>query len=58
VRGANFSGSAEDRLKAATEISGSGKVMINPPPEEAAEAICTFLQKLGLLRADGVETSA
>jgi electron transfer flavoprotein beta subunit len=58
VRGANFSGSAEDRLKAATEISGSGKVMINPLPEEAAEAICTFLQKLGLLRADGVETSA
>jgi electron transfer flavoprotein beta subunit len=49
LRGVTFGGSAESRLKAATEISGGGQVMIDPVPEEAADAISALLGRLGLL---------
>jgi electron transfer flavoprotein beta subunit len=49
LHGATFGGSAGSRLKAATEVSGGGQVMIDPLPEEAADAICALLARLGLL---------
>jgi electron transfer flavoprotein beta subunit len=52
VRGATFGGTAEDRLKAATEIAGGGQVMRDPQPEVAAAAIFDVLARLGLLRAE------
>jgi electron transfer flavoprotein beta subunit len=51
VRGAIFGGTAEDRLKAATEIAGGGQVIRNPTPEVAAAAIRDVLRGLGLWRA-------
>jgi electron transfer flavoprotein beta subunit len=50
VRGATFGGTAEDRLKAATEISGGGQVIRDPHPEVAAVAIRDVLERLGLLK--------
>jgi electron transfer flavoprotein beta subunit len=49
VRGVKLGGKAEDRLKAATEIAGGGRLMIDPSPEEAAEAIYTLLLQLGVI---------
>lgn len=42
--------SAAERLRAATEMqSGRGKLMIDPPPEEAARAIMDYLVAEGIL---------
>ena len=44
-------GSATERLKAATELqAGRGQVMIDPDPDEAAEAIHAYLVEEGILR--------
>jgi electron transfer flavoprotein beta subunit len=44
--------SAAERLRAATEMqAGRGKLMVNPPAEEAARAIMDYLQSEGILRA-------
>ena len=43
--------SAAERLRAATEMqAGRGKLMVNPPAEEAAKAIMDYLQSEGILR--------
>jgi len=43
-------GSAAERLKAATEMqAGRGRLLVNPAPEEAAEAIFDYLVKEGIL---------
>lgn len=48
--GAAPGGSAADRLRAATETaSGSGHVLVNPPPEVAAAEILAFLRRVGVL---------
>ncbi len=51
-RAAAFGGTAEDRLRAATEISGGGVVMRDASPDAAAAAICEVLERLGLLGAE------
>jgi electron transfer flavoprotein beta subunit len=44
-------GSAAERLRAATELqAGRGQVMIDPDPDEAAEAIHAYLVEEGILR--------
>jgi electron transfer flavoprotein beta subunit len=50
VRGATFGGTAEERLRAATEIAGGGQVIRDPSPEVAAAAIAATLERLGVLR--------
>jgi len=43
-------GSAAERLKAATEMqTGRGRLLVNPAPEAAAEAILDYLVKEGIL---------
>lgn len=52
MAGAATAGSAADRLKAATEAaSGAGRVLKNPPPEEAAREIVAYLKSLRVLKA-------
>lgn len=50
IVGGTAGGSAADRLRAATEVQGGGKVMLNPDPEAAAAEILAHLGRLGLLR--------
>ncbi len=52
--GAAPGGSAADRLRAATDpalgaASGSGQLLVNPPPEVAAAEILAFLRRVGVL---------
>jgi electron transfer flavoprotein beta subunit len=43
-------GSAADRLRAATEIqAGRGRLLVDPPPQEAAAAIYDYLLDEGIL---------
>ncbi len=44
-------GNAAERLRAATEMqAGRGKLMVDPPADEAAKAIMDYLQSEGILR--------
>ncbi|MGN7126106.1 electron transfer flavoprotein subunit beta [Methylorubrum thiocyanatum] len=54
VRGAPTGGSAAERLKAATGESGaaaSGRLLIQPDPEDAAREILAYLRQIGVLAA-------
>jgi len=45
-------GSAADRLRAATEIAaGRGRLLVDPPPAEAARAIWDYLRDEGIVRS-------
>jgi len=45
-------GSAAERLRAATEIAaGRGRLLVNPPPDEAARAIWDYLRDEGIVRS-------
>jgi len=45
-------GSAAERLRAATEVAaGHGRLMVNPPPDEAARAIWDYLRAEGIVRS-------
>ena len=49
-------GSAAERLKAATGEGGSaasGRLLIQPDPEEAAREILAYLRQIGVLAAAG-----
>ena len=47
-------GSAAERLRAATEMqAGRGQLLVNPSPEEAAQALLDYLVKEGILAAPG-----
>ena len=48
-------GSAAERLKAATEMqAGRGRLLVNPPAEEAARAIYDYLVEEGILLPAGL----
>ena len=52
VKGAPAGGSAAERLKAATGESGavaSGRVLVEPDPEDAAREILAYLRQIGVL---------
>lgn len=52
MRAAPAGGSAADRLKAVTgeaSAGGGAKVLVRPPPEEAAREILNFLRDIGVL---------
>lgn len=50
IAGAMTSGSAEDRLKAATEVAGGGgRLLVDPDPAEAAREILAHLRAIGVL---------
>ncbi|MBK3402687.1 electron transfer flavoprotein subunit beta [Methylorubrum populi] len=54
VKGAPAGGSAAERLKAATGESGpagSGRLLIQPDPEDAAREILTYLRQIGVVAA-------
>lgn len=56
VKGAPAGGSAAERLKAATGEGGSaasGRLLIQPDPEEAAREILAYLRQIGVLAAAG-----
>lgn len=45
-------GSAAERLRAATEIAaGRGRLLVHPPPDEAARAIWDYLRDEGIVRS-------
>ena len=45
-------GSAAERLRAATEIvAGRGRLLVDPPPDDAARAIWDYLQDEGIVRS-------
>ena len=45
-------GSAAERLRAATEIAaGRGRLLVDPPPAEAARAIWDYLRDEGIVRS-------
>ena len=45
-------GSADERLRAATEIAaGRGRLLVDPPPAEAARAIWDYLEAEGIVRS-------
>jgi electron transfer flavoprotein beta subunit len=47
-------GSAAERLRAATEMqAGRGQLLLNPSPDEAAQALLDYLIKEGILAAPG-----
>jgi electron transfer flavoprotein beta subunit len=49
IAGGKTSGSAADRLRAATEAAkGSGTLLVDPDPDLAAEAILAFLKGIGV----------
>lgn len=54
MKGAPTGGSAAERLKAATGESGaaaSGRLLIQPDPEDAAREILAYLRQIGVLAA-------
>ncbi|MBB2963441.1 electron transfer flavoprotein subunit beta [Methylobacterium sp. R2-1] len=56
VKGAPAGGSAAERLKAATGESGSassGRLLIQPDPEDAAREILAYLRQIGVLAPAG-----
>ncbi|MEE7459644.1 electron transfer flavoprotein subunit beta [Methylorubrum populi] len=60
VKGAPAGGSAAERLKAATGEGGSaasGRLLIQPDPEEAAREILAYLRQIGVLAAAGAARS-
>jgi electron transfer flavoprotein beta subunit len=45
-------GSAAERLRAATEIAaGRGRLLVDPPPADAARAIWDYLRDEGIVRS-------
>ena len=49
---ASGGGSAAERLRAATEIAaGRGRLLVDPPPAEAARAIWDYLRDEGIVRS-------
>lgn len=58
VKGAPAGGSAAERLKAATGEGGaasSGRLLIDPDPEEAAREILAYLRQIGVLAPAGAQ---
>ncbi|EHP80066.1 putative electron transfer flavoprotein, beta subunit, partial [Methylorubrum extorquens DSM 13060] len=52
VKGAPAGGSAAERLKAATGEGGSaasGRLLVEPDPEDAAREILAYLRQIGVL---------
>ncbi len=50
IAGTATSGSAADRLKAATEVAGGGgRLLVNPDPDEAAREILAYLRGIGVV---------
>ena len=50
IAGASTSGSAAERLKAATEVAGGGgRLLVDPAPDEAAREILAFLRGIGVV---------
>ncbi|MFH6787094.1 MULTISPECIES: electron transfer flavoprotein subunit beta [Methylobacterium] len=61
VKGAPAGGSAAERLKAATGESGaaaSGRLLVDPAPEEAAREILAYLRRVGVVAPDSTRPNS
>jgi electron transfer flavoprotein beta subunit len=53
IAGASTSGTAAERLRAATEVAGGGgRLLVDPAPDEAAREILAFLRGIGVVASN------